>query len=346
MLNNPDLLEASIASMPKAELHVHLEGTLEPELMLAIAERNRLRTKYRTAEDLRRAYAFENLQDFLDIYYEGARVLITPADFYDLTYAYLKKARSQNVLHAEIHFDPQTHTARGIAFPVLMEAIHAALEDGEANLGITSKLILCILRHLDEDAAFRTLQAALPYREWITAVGLDSSELGNPPSKFEGVFRQARAEGFLTVAHAGEEGPAAYVRETLEVLKVSRVDHGNRALEDPALVRELVQRKIPLTICPLSNLKLRVVDDLRHHCLKRMMEQDLLVTVNSDDPAYFGGYVNENYSAIARALSLGAPDLHRLARNSFAGSFLGDSEKASMMIRLNAYLEDGRASTA
>lgn len=336
--------EAFIRGIPKAELHLHIEGTLEPESMLAFAARNGIQIPYQAGEGLRRAYAFRNLQDFLDLYYEGTRVLVTKADFYDLTYAYLKKARSENVLHAEIHFDPQTHTDRGVPFPVVIEGIHAALVDGHSKLGISSKLILCFLRHLDEKAAFQTLEAALPYKQWIAAVGLDSSEIGNPPSKFQAVFQKARAEGFLAVAHAGEEGPASYVREALDLLGVSRVDHGNHALDDQLLVTELVKRRIPLTVCPLSNLRLRVVDDLCNHGLKVMMQRGLMVTVNSDDPAYFGGYASENYWAIAQALSLTAADICTLARNSFLASFLGESEKAKMLAELDAYLR-AQAST-
>lgn len=335
-------LAAFITGIPKAELHLHIEGTLEPELMLAIAGRNRIATRHGSAAELRRAYAFNSLQDFLDIYYEGARVLVTEADFYELTYAYLKKARSQNVRHAEIHFDPQAHTARGVAFGAVIEGIHAALADGEKNLGVSSALILCFLRHLDQKAAFAALQAALPYKQWITAVGLDSSEVGNPPSKFAAVFRRAREEGLLAVAHAGEEGPASYVEEALNCLGVSRIDHGNRALDNDALVRELARIRMPLTLCPLSNLKLKVVDDLSHHGLKRMMERELLVTVNSDDPAYFGGYLNENYQAIADALALTCEDVATLARNSFLGSFLAEAGKARMIAEVDAYVNSSR----
>lgn len=332
-----------IDGIPKAELHLHIEGTLEPELMLHMAERNRIKVKYGNAEELRTAYAFDGLQHFLDIYYEGARVLRTERDFYDLTWAYLAKARSQNVLHAEIHFDPQAHTERGIAFSAVIEGIHSALCDGEKNLGISSKLILCFLRHLEEKAALQALATALPYKQWITAVGLDSSERGNPPSKFAAVFEHARAAGFLAVAHAGEEGPAAYVEEALDVLGVSRIDHGNHALDDPQVVNKLAARQIPLTLCPLSNLKLKVVDDLRNHPLKRMMERGLRATVNSDDPAYFGGYVNENYCAITEALMLTKQDNAVLARNSFQASFLTESEKAKLVAKLDAYVQaDGQ----
>ncbi len=326
-----------IAGLPKAELHLHIEGTFEPELIFEIAARNGIEPLHRTPADLRAAYAFRDLQDFLNLYYEGARVLTTETDFHDLTWAYLKKARAQNVRHAEIHFDPQTHTARGVPLGAVVEGIHGALEEGEKQLGISSRLILCFLRHLDERAAFATLEAALPYQSWIAAVGLDSSELQNPPSKFTAVFRRARAEGFQAVAHAGEEGPAAYVREALECLGVCRIDHGNHALDDQMLVRELARRHIPLTLCPLSNLRLKVVDDLARHPLKQMMERDLLVTVNSDDPAYFGGYLNENYQAIAQALSLTKDDLAVLARNSFAASFLPEAEKARLIASVDRY---------
>ncbi len=338
--------EAFIRGLPKAELHVHLEGTLEPEMMLALAAKNGVRIPFAEPESLRRAYAFRNLQDFLDLYYAGARVLLTQADFYDLTCAYLEKARSENVLHAEMHFDPQTHTGRGVPFSAVIEGIHAAMVDGQKRLGISTKLILCFLRHLDEQAAFQALQAALPYKDWISAVGLDSSELGNPPAKFRSVFERARAEGFLTVAHAGEEGPASYVREAVELLKVSRIDHGNRALEDDRLVAELAQCKVPLTVCPLSNLRLGIVDDLRNHCLRRMLELGLMVTINSDDPAYFGGYVNENYRAISDALSLTTAEIGSLARNSFLASFAGKSEKADLLAQLDAYLGQAPARPA
>ncbi len=335
---------AFIAGIPKAELHLHLEGTLEPEFLLTLADRNRIKTRYQTPEQVRAAYAFHNLQEFLNLYYEGTQVLVAETDFYELAYRYLRKAHEQNVLHAEIHFDPQTHTARGIRFAAVIEGIHSALVDAERDLGISARLILCFLRHLDEKAAFETLEAALPYRQWITAVGLDSSEMDNPPVKFASVFRKAREAGFSAVAHAGEEGPASYVRQALELLDVARVDHGNRALEDPALVSELARRRIPLTICPLSNLKLRVVDKLAQLSLKRMMEQGLVVTVNSDDPAYFGGYVNENYTAIAQALRLSAQDISVLARNSIISTFAAEPEKARMVSTLEAFLRENPVS--
>ena len=320
-----------VASLPKAELHLHIEGTLEPELAFAIAERNGVALAYPSVDELRAAYRFANLQEFLDVYYACAGVLIETRDFYDLTWAYLERAHADNVRHAEIFFDPQTHTARGIEFGTVVEGICSALEDGRSKLGLSSRLIMCFLRHLDEADAFETLAAAMPYRDRIVGVGLDSGEQGNPPRKFENVFRRAREAGFVGVAHAGEEGPATYVREALDVLDVVRIDHGNRALDDPDLVAELVRRRIPLTVCPLSNLKLRVVDDMASHPLQRMLELGLVVTVNSDDPAYFGGYVNDNYLAVAEAVGLVEADVVRLARNSFDASLLDEAAKARLL---------------
>ncbi len=310
-----------IQSLPKAELHLHIEGTLEPEMLFAIAQRNNIFLKYETIAELRQAYNFSNLQDFLNIYYEGARVLIKERDFYDLTYSYLKKVHGQNVVHVEIFFDPQTHTERGIEFSIVINGIHRALQAGEKEFGLTTGLIMCFLRHLDEDAAFATLEQALDHKNKIIAVGLDSSEKGNPPSKFQRVFDKARSEGFLTVAHAGEEGPPEYVWEALNLLQVSRIDHGNRALEDQELTHELIRRQIPLTVCPLSNLKLKVVDDLQNHPLRSMLGRGLLVTVNSDDPAYFGGYINENYLAVAEALDLTEAEIRQLTENSLKARF-------------------------
>lgn len=323
--------QAFIQSLPKAELHLHIEGTLEPELMFSLADRNSVALPYESVESLREAYNFSSLQDFLDIYYQGMSVLLTEQDFYDLTWAYLERARAQNVLHAEIFFDPQAHTGRGVAFSTVTDGIDRAMRDGEARLGISSRLIMCLLRHLSEAEALATLEEALPYRDRILGIGLDSSEKGHPPEKFERAFARARAEGFRPVAHAGEEGPADYVRGALDVLKVERIDHGNRALEDETLVRRLAQARIPLTVCPLSNLKLRVVDDMRQHPLRRMMEAGLFVTVNSDDPAYFGGYVNENYEAVQDALELHRAELVTLARNSFEASFLEPAEKSRLL---------------
>lgn len=328
-------LATFVAGLPKAELHLHIEGTLEPELAFTLAERNAIDLPYSSVDELRAAYRFSNLQQFLDVYYACARVLVESRDFYDLTWAYLVRARADNVRHAEIFFDPETHTARGVAFETMVEGICQALDDAHGKLGLTSRLILCFLRHLDEANAFETLEAAMPHRDRIVGVGLDSGERGNPPSKFARVFRRAREAGFVPVAHAGEEGPAEYVREALEVLKVRRIDHGNRALDDPGLIDELVHRQIPLTVCPLSNLKLCVVDEMASHPLKRMLDLGLCVTVNSDDPAYFGGYVNDNYVAVAEALGLGKDDVVRLARNSIEASLLDAAGKR----RLTGLLE-------
>lgn len=333
---------AFIAALPKAELHLHIEGTLEPELMFALAERNGIRLPYSSVEELRSAYRFSNLQDFLDIYYAGAGALVEMQDFYDLTWAYLQRAFTQNVRHVEIFFDPQTHTGRGVEFATVVDGINRALVDAEARLGINSRLILCFLRHLDEADALETLDAAMAYRDRIAGVGLDSSERGNPPGKFREVFRRARAAGFVAVAHAGEEGPAEYVREALDVLEVVRIDHGNNALDDAGLVAELVRRRIPLTVCPLSNVKLRVVNDIREHPLKRMLNLGLFVTVNSDDPAYFGGYVNENYIAVAEALGLSREDLRQLARNSFEASWLDAEAKSALIAEVDAVMQTER----
>jgi len=329
-------IEDFINGIPKAELHVHIEGTFEPELMFKIAMRNNSRIKYKSVEEIREAYKFNNLQNFLDLYYEGAGILTEEEDFYDLTMAYLDKAASQNVLHSEIFFDPQTHTGRGIKFSAVINGIHKALE-AEEKFGMSTGLIMCFLRDLDESAAMKTLEEALAYSDRIIAVGLDSAEIGNPPSKFQEVFTRAREAGFLTVAHGGEEGPAKYVREALELLKVSRIDHGNHCLDDDKLTEELIRRKIPLTVCPLSNLRLKVIDRMEEHPLRRMMERGLLVTVNSDDPAYFGGYINENYLAITKALNLTADEIYTLAKNSFEASFLEENIKDKMLARIREY---------
>jgi adenosine deaminase len=326
-----------IQGLPKAELHLHIEGTLEPEMMFELARRNGIKLPYPSVEALRAAYDFRNLQDFLDLYYQGTNVLRERRDFYDLTWAYMQKAKLQAVLHAEIFFDPQAHTRRGVRFADIIEGITAALRDAENRLGLSSRLIPCFLRDLDVADAMATLDQALAYKDRIVAVGLDSAEVGNPPAKFTQVFARARQEGFLTVAHAGEEGPAAYVREAVDALHVSRIDHGNRSLDDEALVRRLSQARIPLTVCPLSNLRLRVVDDLSNHPLRRMLDKGLLVTVNSDDPAYFGGYVNENYSAIQQAIGLTQEEIVTLARNSFEGSFLDPERKVALIDRPKTY---------
>jgi adenosine deaminase len=327
-----------IAQLPKAELHLHLEGSFEPELMFAIARRNKVAIPYETAEDVRAAYRFSNLQDFLDIYYAGASVLLTERDFYDLTHAYLKRVAADNVRHVEVFFDPQTHTDRGVPFAVVIDGIARALQDGEKEFGITAKLILSFLRHLSEESAFATLREAEPYLDRLTGVGLDSSELGHPPSKFTRVFAAARSRGLKLVAHAGEEGPPDYVWEALDILKVDRIDHGNRSLEDPRLVERLAGDGMTLTVCPLSNHRLCVVSDLTRHPLKRMLQLGLKATINSDDPAFFGGYVGDNFRAVAAALPLTREDLATLAVNSFAGSFLNDAEKAHHIAAVRAVL--------
>lgn len=303
-------------ALPKAELHLHLEGSLEPELMFQLAERNRIQLPWDSVETLRKAYAFNNLQEFLDIYYQGANVLQTEQDFYDLTWAYLKKCEEQNVIHVEPFFDPQTHTARGVSLEVAITGISEALGDARDLLGISSGLILSFLRHLPEEEAFATLQQAMPFRDLFFAVGLDSSEMGHPPSKFTNVFAKARAEGLLAVAHAGEEGPPEYVWQALDLLKVSRIDHGVRAWEDQRLMARLIEEQIPLTVCPLSNSKLRVYQDMSEHPILQMLEQGALVTVNSDDPAYFGGYVTENFHALHTDLGMTRQQAQRLAENS------------------------------
>ncbi len=327
-----------IQGLPKAELHLHIEGTLEPELMFALAKRNGVGLPYGSVEELRAAYDFGNLQDFLDLYYQGMNVLLHEQDFYDLTWAYLERAAAQNVLHTEIFFDPQAHTARGVAFSTVLDGIDRALRDGKARLGMSSNLIMCFLRHLDQDDAMKTLDQALAHKDRIVAVGLDSTEVGHPPAKFKEVFQRARDAGFLAVAHAGEEGPAAYVREALDQLGIVRIDHGNRSLDDEDLVRRLAQAKTPLTVCPLSNLKLAVVKDMKQHPLAEMIDRGLFVTVNSDDPAYFGGYINENYLAVHDALGLTQAQLAAVARNSFEAAFLEKSEKQALIGRLNSYL--------
>jgi len=316
-----------IKKIPKAELHLHIEGSLEPELMFEIANRNQIPIRFKSVDEIRSAYSFHNLQSFLDIYYEGAKVLIHEKDFYDLTHAYLKRCKEDHVVHTEIFFDPQTHTHRGVAFETVFNGIHRALTDARNEWGITSRLILCFLRHLSEDDAFITLKQALPYKRDIIAVGLDSSEVGHPPSKFKRVFEAALKEGFLTVAHAGEEGPPAYIHEALDLLHVKRIDHGVRSIEDPKLFQRIVEERIPLTVCPLSNVKLCVVKKLSDHNLKALLNQGACVTINSDDPAYFGGYLNQNFIETAQALNLTAPEIKSLAANSFEGSFLSAEEK-------------------
>ncbi len=326
-----------IAGMPKVELHVHIEGTLEPELMWELAERNAVAVPFASVEEARDAYRFEDLQSFLDIYYAGARVLLSARDFYDMTRAYLLRARADNVRHTEIFFDPQTHTERGVAFDEVVAGIRAALDEGQREWGITSELILCFLRHLSQEAATATLKQALASKIDIIGVGLDSSEVGHPPSKFTGVFERARAEGLRAVAHAGEEGPPAYIEQALDLLKVSRIDHGVRCLEDDALVARLVAARVPLTVCPLSNVRLRVFDRVEDHNLAVLLERGLVATVNSDDPAYFGGYIGENFSAAQASLGLSRPQLHTLALNAVEASFATHERKRHLRSEIEAH---------
>lgn len=325
-----------IRALPKAELHVHIEGTFEPELMFAIAQRNQIEIPYKSVEEVKQAYNFHNLQSFLDIYYAGANVLVHEQDFYDLAWAYFEKCHEDRVMHTEMFFDPQTHTDRGVAFETVINGLQRACDDAQTKYCISSHLIMCFLRHLSEEAAFDTLTQAMPFKNQIIGVGLDSSEVGHPPSKFERVFAKAREAGFLVVAHAGEEGPAEYVWEALDLLKVNRIDHGVRSEEDPALMQRLIAEKMPLTVCPLSNLKLCVVDDMAEHNIRRLLQQGVHVTVNSDDPSYFGGYMNDNFIAITEALSLSNDELKKLAQNSFEASFISDAEKQKWIIAIQS----------
>jgi adenosine deaminase len=336
-------VDGFVRDVPKAELHLHIEGTLEPELMFELAGRNKVSVAYPDVEAVRRAYVFDNLQSFLDIYYAGCAVLLTEQDFYDLTTAYLRRVARQGVRHAEIFFDPQSHTDRGVPFATVVSGIHQALEDGVGSLGISSRLIMCFLRHLSAESAMETLEQAGPFVSWITAVGLDSSEVGNPPSKFEAVYRQAREMGLLAVAHAGEEGPPEYIWEALDLLGVRRIDHGVRCVEDDRLVARLVAEQVPLTVCPLSNVKLRVFASLRDHNLPQLLDRGLLVTINSDDPPYFGGYVEDNFRGIVETFGLGRGDVAQLARNSFVASFLDDSAKLEHLAAIDAMTTAGEA---
>ena len=320
-----------IAKLPKAELHLHIEGTLEPELMFSLALKNNISIPYKSIEKLKNAYNFTSLQSFLDIYYAGANVLITESDFFDLTWAYLLTCKAQNVVHVEIFFDPQTHTKRGIAFKTVVEGITKALEKAKSELDISSFLIMSFLRHLSEADAFETLEQSLPFKEKIIGVGLDSSEVGHPPSKFERVFEACAKEGYKLVAHAGEEGDCSYIWEAINLLHVSRIDHGIRCDEDAKLVDFLIEKQIPLTVCPLSNVKLRAVKSMKEHNILKLLQKGVLVTVNSDDPAYFGGYVNQNYEAIVEALSMSEEELKELLKNSFKASFLSGEEKAKYL---------------
>ena len=331
-------MEKFICDLPKAELHLHIEGTLEPELMFKLAERNQIKLPFESVAAVKKAYNFQNLQSFLDIYYQGTQVLQQEQDFYDLTWAYLQKAVSQNIRHTEIFFDPQSHTERGIPFKTVHTGIYQALQDARSEFGLSSQLILCFLRHLSAEQAMATLSEALPYKDTIVAVGLDSSELGNPPSKFKLVFDRARAENFLTVAHAGEEGPPEYIWEALKLLDISRIDHGVRSMEDVDLLDYLIERQIPLTVCPLSNVKLKVFESMEQHNLKKLLNLGLCVTVNSDDPAYFGGYIAENYQAATDALKLSQEEIYQLAKNSFRASFLAPEAQDALIAQLDNFV--------
>jgi len=330
-------MKAFIHDIPKAELHIHIEGALEPELMLALAHKNGVALAYDAVEDIRRAYEFEDLQSFLDIYYQGARVLRDEADFYQLTWNYLQKAAEQNVRHTEIFFDPQTHTARGVAFETVVQGILQALADAEPHLGITSKLIMCFLRDLSAADAMATLEKALRFKDRITAVGLDSAEKGNPPQKFKQVFDRARRNGFKAVAHAGEEGPPEYIWQALKILQAKRLDHGVRCEEDTGLVNYLKENKVALTVCPLSNVKLKVFESMQQHNLKRLLDAGLWVTVNSDDPAYFGGYIEENFAVVQQVHQLDSADIYRLCRNAFKSAFLSSAAKQNYLAELDAF---------
>jgi adenosine deaminase len=329
-------LRELVQRMPKAELHIHIEGSLEPELIFALAERNGVKLNYPSVEALRRAYAFTDLQSFLDIYYAGASVLLKEQDFYDMTWAYLQRARADNVKHAEIFFDPQTHTDRGVPFATVIDGIHRALQDARKEWGMSGALIMCFLRHLSEEEAFKTLEQSLPFRDKFIGVGLDSSERGHPPEKFARVFARCKELGLHLVAHAGEEGPPEYIRTALDLLKVERIDHGVRCLEDAELTARLVKEQVPLTVCPLSNIKLRVFDQNKDHNLVQLLDAGLAVMVNSDDPAYFGGYMNENFVRMFEALPLTREHAQRLARNSFTSSFLDEQARRRFLDEVDA----------
>jgi len=337
-----DRLPELLRQMPKAELHMHIEGSLEPELIFALASRNGVSIPYASVEELRSAYAFTNLQSFLDIYYAGASVLITEQDFYDMAQAYLRKAAADNVVHTEMFFDPQTHTARGVSMETVVNGLHRACVDAQTELGVSASLIMCFLRHLSEEDAFETLEQALPFRDKFIGIGLDSGEVGNPPEKFARVFARCRELGFHLVAHAGEEGPPEYVWTALDVLKVERVDHGVRSSRDALLMQRLAKDRIPLTVCPLSNLKLCVFPDLAAHNLRELLDAGLAATVNSDDPAYFGGYMNENFTQTFAATGMDARHAYTLARNSFEASFIDAAAKARYMDRLHENFEHFR----
>lgn len=330
-------MKSFIQNLPKIELHVHIEGTLEPEMMFDLAQRNHIQLPYKSIQEIHDAYHFNNLQSFLDIYYQGANFLNSEQDFYDLMWAYLNKANEQNVRHAEIFFDPQTHTRRGIPFEVIFNGLVSAKEDARQKLGITSELIMCFLRHLSPEDAINTLDQALPFKEKIFGVGLDSSEVGRPPSLFTDVFDRAQKEGYIPVAHAGEEGPAEYVWEAINLLNVKRIDHGVRSIEDPKLIDYLVENQIPLTVCPLSNIKLCVFDDMSNHNIKQLLDLGVRVTINSDDPAYFGGYMNENFYATQEGLNLSKEDLYQISCNTIQASFLENDRKDALKRELDKY---------
>lgn len=331
-------MNAFIQGLPKVELHLHIEGSLEPELLFNLAKRNQIDIPYDSPEALRKAYEFDDLQSFLDIYYQGASALQTEQDFYDLTWAYLERCQHDNVIHTEIFFDPQTHTDRGIAFGTVIKGIVSALKDGQQKLEISSQLIMCFLRHLSEEAAIETLKQAMPYKDDIVGVGLDSSEQGHPPEKFARVFEMAREHGFLTVAHAGEEGPAQNIIDAISMLGVSRVDHGVRCVDNEALVAQLIESKMPLTVCPLSNIKLRVFDDMKDHNIVELLRKGVAVTINSDDPAYFGGYMTDNFVAVSQAHLLTHEELAQFTLNAIDASFIGDTQKQAYRKKVTDYL--------
>lgn len=331
---------AFIRGMPKAELHLHIEGTLEPDMMMALARRNGVTLPFQTVDEIRTAYQFGSLQDFLDLYYAGMSVLKTRQDFFDLAFAYLTRMHAENVRHVEIFFDPQGHTERGVSFDTVLGGLADALDRARRDYGISSRLIMCFLRHLSEEQAFETFHHACKCKDVIFGIGLDSSEKGHPPSKFSRVYKAAREEGFVPVAHAGEEGPPAYVCEAIDDLKVRRIDHGNRALEDPALVARIVREQIPMTVCPLSNKRLQVCPDLKQHPLRKMLDAGVIATVNSDDPSYFGGYITDNFLAISDALHLTRHEIETLGRNAFIASFMTETEKQVALDRFEAYRRD------
>ena len=339
MAENGNPMHQLLAGMPKAELHMHVEGSLEPELIFELARRNKIALPFADVDVLRQAYAFTNLQSFLDVYYAGASVLVTERDFFEMAMAYFERAHADNVVHAELMFDPQTHTVRGVEFRTVINGLHRACAEAMTRYGISASLIMSFLRHLSEQQAFETLEQALPFREKILAVGLDSSELGHPPEKFERVYARCRELGFRLTAHAGEEGPSDYIWNALGILNVERIDHGVRCVDDPKLLKTLAERRIPLTVCPLSNIKLKVFPSLADHNLSRLLELGLNVCVNSDDPAYFGGYVNQNFLQTFDALGLGTRQAYALARNSFDASFVSDEQRAVFMDRLKIYFE-------